>query len=297
MLRTSSYLAIALGLAAIGSVATPAAALPSQVFAGANPHIAAQLNPVKATTGVQGSREASHILGPQKIADFPPKIPMGPAKTSLGAAQVPASKLPVGDSAMKQPQIPVSQLPPPQIAPLPSKLPHPVDDICPFNPLKCKSAGSGPGNPPKQDDDGKGRGPVVIMVPQAPVQMPVQVPVAAPVAVRVATAAASVAATKPMPVITPACMTAADIPALAAGIDELLPTAQLSQDDMTKVTELRQMIQELSTDGKEAAARNVEEVAMYYLGYQKIWLQCGQGTFAWEQVANNDAAQSTVQSK
>ena len=91
--------------------------------------------------------------------------------------------------------------------------------------------------------------------------------------------------------VTPQCG-AGNVPALAAGIDELLPTAQLSKDDITKVTELRQMVQDLSTDGKVAAARNAEEVAMYYLGYQKVWLRCGAGTFDWEQVASNDAGQS-----
>src|SRR5882724_2815563 len=110
-----------------------------------------------------------------------------------------------------------------------------------------------------------------------------------------ATGTRTVGQQQAQPVVTPHCMTAADIPALAAGIDQLLPTAQLSPDDMTEVTELRQMIQDLSSDGKVAAARNVEEVAMYYLGYQKIWLQCGLGTFAWTQSPGNDAGQSSNQ--
>ena len=84
-------------------------------------------------------------------------------------------------------------------------------------------------------------------------------------------------------------MTPADIPALAAGIDQLLPTAQLSEADMSKVTELRQMIQVLATGGKLAAARDVEEVAMNVLGYQKVWLRCGVGTFDWEQQATSTA--------
>jgi hypothetical protein len=95
---------------------------------------------------------------------------------------------------------------------------------------------------------------------------------------------------------TSQCGADADIPALAAGIDQLLPTAQLSEADIAKVTELRQMIQDLSTSGKLDAARNVEEAAMYYLGYQKIWLKCGLGTFAWAQTPGNDAGQSTTQS-
>lgn len=88
-------------------------------------------------------------------------------------------------------------------------------------------------------------------------------------------------------------MATGNIPPLAAGIDELLPTARLSEADMTKVTELRQMIQVLSTAGKVGAARDVEEVAMNLLGYQKVWLRCGLGTFDWEkqQVASTDAGQ------
>ena len=84
------------------------------------------------------------------------------------------------------------------------------------------------------------------------------------------------------PVAIPQCGAAANIPPLAAGIDRLLPTAQLSEADMSKVTELRKMIQVMSADGKVAAARDIEEVAMKLLGYQKVWLRCGLGTFDWE---------------
>jgi hypothetical protein len=89
-------------------------------------------------------------------------------------------------------------------------------------------------------------------------------------------------AAQAQPVITPQCGTAADIPPLAAGIDRLLPTAQLSEADRSEVTELRKRIQEMSTDGKVSAARDIEEAAMKRLGYQKVWLRCGLGTFNWE---------------
>ena len=88
-------------------------------------------------------------------------------------------------------------------------------------------------------------------------------------------------------------MTAADIPALAAGIDQLLPTAQLSEADMTRVTAMRQSIQELATIGKVADARDLEEMAMKLLGYQKVWLHCGQGTFAWQPLPANTQAVQT----
>ncbi|MCC8982149.1 hypothetical protein, partial [Bradyrhizobium acaciae] len=142
---------------------------------------------------------------------------------------------------------------------------------------------------------GSGSGPVVLVLPQVPVRVPVAVPVTVPYSTpaRVTAGnASSGATTQAQPVITPHCMTAADNPALAAGIDQLLPTAQLSDVDMSKVTELRQTIQLLATDGKEAAARDVEEVAMNILGYQKVWLRCGAGTFDWEkQVASTGMVQ------
>jgi len=71
------------------------------------------------------------------------------------------------------------------------------------------------------------------------------------------------------------------IPRLAAAIDESLPEAQLSAVDLTKVTVMRELIQELSMNGKEGSARDVEEVAMGLLGYTKLWLRCGFGTFNW----------------
>jgi hypothetical protein len=71
------------------------------------------------------------------------------------------------------------------------------------------------------------------------------------------------------------------IPRLAAIIDELLPMAQLSAIDLTKITVLRELIQDLSVNGKEGSARDVEEVAMSLLGYEKLWLRCGLGTFNW----------------
>jgi hypothetical protein len=71
------------------------------------------------------------------------------------------------------------------------------------------------------------------------------------------------------------------IPRLAAALDEMLPAARLSTADFSKVTALRDLIQELSKNGKEGSARDVEEVAMGLLGYKKLWLRCGIGTFSW----------------
>ena len=52
-------------------------------------------------------------------------------------------------------------------------------------------------------------------------------------------------------------------------------------------------IQLLATNGKVPAARDVEEVAMNILGYQKVWLRCGQGVFVWETLpATTQASQA-----
>lgn len=103
-------------------------------------------------------------------------------------------------------------------------------------------------------------------------QVPVQVK--APVSTAIGATVAQTTA----PVV-PHCGPA--IPRLAAALDELLPTAQLSPDDLTEVTVLRGLIEELALIGKEASARDVEEVAMNVLGYDKVWLRCGVGTFNW----------------
>jgi hypothetical protein len=98
------------------------------------------------------------------------------------------------------------------------------------------------------------------------------------VKVPVSTAIGATVAQTTVPVV-PHCGPA--IPRLAAALDELLPTAQLSPDDLTEVTVLRGLIEELALIGKEASARDVEEVAMNVLGYDKVWLRCGAGTFNW----------------
>jgi hypothetical protein len=84
-----------------------------------------------------------------------------------------------------------------------------------------------------------------------------------------------------IPAAAPAKGCGPAIPRLAAAIDETLPTVRLSAADLAKVTVLRDLIQELSKDGKDGSARDVEEVAMGVLGYKKLWLRCGYGTFSW----------------
>ena len=74
---------------------------------------------------------------------------------------------------------------------------------------------------------------------------------------------------------------ASHLPPLAAGIDDLLPKAELSAADAEKVAALRAQIGKLAAAGKADAARKAEEQAMSILGYQKAWLRCGAGTFHW----------------
>src|SRR4051794_139870 len=106
MLRTSSFLAIALSATAIGSATVPAAAGPLQAFGGASSHLSQLPSAAPALTHVQASQEASHVLGPQKIVSLPPKIPTaGPAKTSLGNAEQPILKSHLIDGVQKA-QIP-----------------------------------------------------------------------------------------------------------------------------------------------------------------------------------------------
>lgn len=170
------------------------------------------------------------------------------------------------------PKIPVVQLPPPV------KIKMPIDNICPLNKFKCPPGPiPSPGKPPG--------GTVVIVTP------PVEVPVAVPVGIPTRIGGGGVAYAGPArPPAAPQCSAAGTTPELAAGIDQLLPTAQLSDADKAEVTELRQTIGVLAADGKIAAARDTEEVAMKILGYRKVLLACG--SFDWEQqVATTASAQ------
>jgi hypothetical protein len=104
-------------------------------------------------------------------------------------------------------------------------------------------------------------------------------------------AAAGTTIAQPRPSVGNTC--AADkIPALGAAIDELLPKAQLSPADAAKVGEMRELIRDLAANGKEGPAREIEEAAMRILGYDKLWLRCGYGTFRWlKQVSATQPAQ------
>jgi len=71
------------------------------------------------------------------------------------------------------------------------------------------------------------------------------------------------------------------IPPLAAALDDLLPQVPLAPAEREAVTALRAQVGELAANGQEGAAREVEEQAMRILGFSKLWLACGPGTFVW----------------
>ena len=241
MFRKSGLLAIAFGLAAMGTATVPAAAFPN-------------------------SGQPSFGLKPNH-----PPIMMPQGQPSVGL------KGPV--IGLGLPKNPVSQpapAAPSQGSPV-AKMPI---DLCVIT-HKC---------PPHDHDHDHYHGPIVILTP--PVQVGIPVPVGIPGRVSTGTAIPSL----PRPVMAQpsqnqGCSQAATIPQLGTGIDQLLPNASLSDADLAKITSMRQTIQELSADGKEAAARDTEEVAMNLLGYRKVWQSCGIG-FDWvRQDTSADAGQ------
>ena len=82
------------------------------------------------------------------------------------------------------------------------------------------------------------------------------------------------------------------IPPLGSGIDDLLPQAKLADADLKKVKDLRERMGALATAGHEKDARKTEEDAMRLLGFEKAWLKCGEGTFAWVKAGAGEAAGS-----
>jgi hypothetical protein len=71
------------------------------------------------------------------------------------------------------------------------------------------------------------------------------------------------------------------IPPLAAALDNLLPNAKLADAEMDNLKALRAEIAKLAADHKMEQARLVEAQAMKILGYTRMSLRCGSGTFMW----------------
>ena len=91
-----------------------------------------------------------------------------------------------------------------------------------------------------------------------------------------------IAAAVPTPSI--AC---GDTPALGAAIDRLMATgdARKAHPDIDAV---RTRMAHLARSGEDAAARELEEEAMRRLGFEKRWLRCGGGTFAWFRIEHRN---------
>jgi hypothetical protein len=75
------------------------------------------------------------------------------------------------------------------------------------------------------------------------------------------------------------------IPAPGASIDAFMPEARLSDVELKEVRALRDEVGALVAAHQEAQAGKVEERAMRILGYKKLWLHCGPGTFIWMKLA------------
>ena len=71
------------------------------------------------------------------------------------------------------------------------------------------------------------------------------------------------------------------IPRLAVAIDETLPAVKLSDADVATVKTMRASIAQLAKAKRIEEARALEEQAMNILGFEKMWLRCGEGTFSW----------------
>jgi hypothetical protein len=82
-------------------------------------------------------------------------------------------------------------------------------------------------------------------------------------------------------VAAPALACGPGIPPIAAALDDLLPKAELTAADLDKARALRAEITMLLAAKKMDQARRAEEEAMAILGYRKMLLNCGPGTFLW----------------
>ncbi|MDN4999260.1 hypothetical protein ACFQZO_00005, partial [Bradyrhizobium sp. GCM10027634] len=122
MLRTSTFLAIALSATAICSATIPAAANPLTVFGGGS-RLAQLPSAAPVLARPQASLEASHVLN-QKPVDLPPKIVTTVPKTSYGGSPMQIPKNHVIDQVQNA-QIPQKDLPPPDICAT-----HPYLQMC-----------------------------------------------------------------------------------------------------------------------------------------------------------------------
>lgn len=286
MFRNSSFLALALAVTALGSATIPVAARPSAHPGSMSVSLPAKM-PIPTSAGIRPAHQsiikpsesasslpsAGSHPGPFKVMKVgaqdpqiagskptPLKIPTNAGKDSVGTAQIAGLfpqplKVPAGNP-------PTPPTPPAPPTPTPTPTPSTVGNPGPI------FGGNG----------------ITIYSP------PTSVGAAVSSAGGVAGANLGSSFAQARPPATSGARGCANIPALAATIDALLPTAQLAPSDITKVTVMRELIQDLAASGKDASARDVEEVAMHLLGFDKLWLRCGYGTFTWVREPNTTAA-------
>jgi hypothetical protein len=73
----------------------------------------------------------------------------------------------------------------------------------------------------------------------------------------------------------------ASVPRPGAGIDAYLPESTLTPDERSKVKALRARVAKLAVAGRKEPGYAAEEEAMQIMGYTKMWMRCGPGTFTW----------------
>jgi hypothetical protein len=178
----ASLLAMTLGFAALGSTLTPAAALPSTHPGSLSERLPSL--PVQTTQTEPGASlhpSSSTMQLPQIIptaaggSAHPGITTVQPTQTPHpGISTVQPTETPhPGISKIKLPEYPI-----PGSGPTP--LPHPIDDVCPFNKLKCPPENpNGPGTAGNPQAPGgqtyPSGGPVVIVAPSPVYQAPVPV--------------------------------------------------------------------------------------------------------------------------
>jgi len=72
---------------------------------------------------------------------------------------------------------------------------------------------------------------------------------------------------------------------IGAIVDATRREVKLDEATGEQVKALQAQIKQLVAAGKDAQARAAEEQAMNILGYKKLWLHCGPGTFAWMKIS------------
>ena len=77
---------------------------------------------------------------------------------------------------------------------------------------------------------------------------------------------------------------ACGVPPLADPLERLIGQAILTQADLARVNDLRTRLKAQAAAGDSVSAREIEEQVMRMLGYEKVYLRCGPGSFRWNKL-------------